>query len=143
MTLFPAVQPAERLVLGLRPGDLDHRDRRTTTPCWRWARAGTGCPCVATAADFRLEPALHCRPALLPLGLGRGRVVILGRPPLPGGLDAGRFAFLLPIIRRPRRVAHAVRLMAGGQLEQSIERTNGLVDRGAWVAPLGEQARDS
>src|SRR5205814_6234865 len=100
-----------------------HRDRRTTTPGWRGARARTGCPCVATAADFRLEPALHRRPALLPVGLGRGRVVILGRPPLPGGLDAGRFAFLLPIIRRPRRVAHAVRLMAGGPPEPRRART--------------------
>ena len=52
----------------------------------------------------------------------------------PRRLDARRLAGLLGVVRRPRRVAQALRLVALAQLEQRLERPDRVVDPGARVA---------
>ena len=56
-------------------------------------------------------------------------------------LDARRLALLLRVVGRPRGVAQALGLVAGAELEQPVERADGVVDAGAGVATLAEQRR--
>ena len=50
------------------------------------------------------------------------------RPLAPRRLHARRLARLLGVVRRPRRVAQALRLLPGRELEQRLERAGLLVD---------------
>src|SRR6266545_2530724 len=54
------------------------------------------------------------------------------------GLDAGRFARLLAIMRRPWRIAEAVALVPGRQFEQRLDRSDVLVDARVRIADACE-----
>ena len=58
---------------------------------------------------------------------------MLGHAP-PGRLHARRLAGLLPVMRRPRRIAQSVALVPRRQLEQALERAGLLVDARVPVA---------
>src|SRR5262249_57504232 len=59
----------------------------------------------------------------------------------PRRRDTRRLVFSLPVVRRPRRVAHAGGLLRGGKLEEFDEGSRGRVDAGRCVAPLGQTRR--
>ena len=132
---LPALEALERLVLELRPGDLDDRDRRLapagrrrlrTDPLGREAgvRVAGGDRGRTFGGDLRWRPARLAAPGLV---LGR-RAARLRR------LDPWRFAGLLRVVRRPRGVAQALGLVAGAQLQERLERADRVVDPGARVA---------
>ena len=108
----PSSAPGPRyLGLGRGPRDLDHRDAGLAAP--RGSRPGAlplgrQARVAVAGCDGRgaLRGDLRGRPAVLATTL----VVLVGLA-LPGRLDSRRLALLLRVVRRPRRVAHALRLV--------------------------------
>src|SRR5687767_10669730 len=142
MTGLPALQPFERFVLLRRSADLDDRNVRLPPPRRRRARAlplgrETGVGITGCDGGGALGGHLRRRPTGdAPTGL------VLGlRTALPRRLDAGRLARLLGVVRRPRRIAESLRLMTGAQLQQRLERSDGLVDPRSGIAARGIQRR--
>ena len=73
-----------------------------------------------------------------PAGLATARLVLGVGTPLARRLDAWRLAGLLGVVRRPRGVALALRLVPLRQLEQRLQRADRLVDPAPRVADPGE-----
>src|SRR5574341_1520966 len=113
MTCLPPVEAFERIFLSRRAANLD---QRTTGHSARLGRL------AVRQADRRASAVLSGRFATRSGGGGAGR------------LYARRLPFLLPVLRRPRRVAKAVFFLQGGQFEKRLERAPMIVDRGVSIA---------
>ena len=128
MPLLPALESGQRLVLLGRPRDLNHGDRGAASTSGRRRGADAGRSSRRLLRGEAFEATLHRDACLLAFSLGLGRVVFLVGPALSRRLHARRLSLLLAIVRRPRRVAQALLLVARRQVEQSLERANRLVD---------------
>src|SRR4051812_37664484 len=83
--------------------------------------------------DKRMRPS--------PLGCLAGRPMPFGLPcdslrPSPRRRNARRFARLLAIVRRPRRIPEAVALVTRGELQQLSDRARPAVHVGVRIAAL-------
>src|SRR5690349_16854486 len=65
----------------------------------------------------------------------------IARGAAAGWLGARRLSGLLPVMRRPRRVAEAFALMPRREVEQTCKGAGGSVDRGVAVAEFCEAPR--
>ena len=103
----------------------------------RVALAGPG-----LGAEPALQPAgRHARRR--PAGLRIAGPAAVGRPvAVAAGLDALGLAALLGEVRRPRRVAQALLLVAPRELQQLVERAGLLVDVARRVAERAQAVRD-